>query len=114
MSPDSAERPPPPEDATTNVPGCGSQDRLAALITGLERPTATYVDELLVSWRHAQQEAAQAYAHWHALGPGDGHAVYLAALDREERAAGVYAEVGRRALETSTCMPSTSPAVVGR
>lgn len=80
----------------------GTGDRLAALMTGLERPTAHYVGELLLAWRHAQQEATRAYARWRELGPRDGHAAYLAALDREERAAGVYAEVRRRALERRT------------
>ena len=102
MSTDFAERPPAREDDTTNASaGCGSEDRLAALMIGLERPIAYYVDELLVSWRHAQ-EAVHAYARWHELAPRDGHAVYLAALDREERAAGVYAEVRRRAIDRST------------
>lgn len=103
MRPDSAERLPAPEDDITNASaGCGTRDRLAALITGLESPTAYHVDELLLSWRHAQQEATRAYARWHELAPRDGHAVYLAALDREERAAGVYAEVRRIAIERST------------
>lgn len=103
MSPDSAERIRVPEYESTNASaGCGSEDRLAALITGLERPTAYYADELLLSWRHAQREATHAYVRWHELASRDGHAVYLAALDREERAAGVYAEVRRRSLEPST------------
>jgi hypothetical protein len=101
VRPHSAKRLSAPEDESTNVPGCGSEDRLAALITGLERPTAYHVAELLLSWRHAQQEATRAYARWHELSLRDGHAVYLAALDREERAAGVYAEVRRRAIEPS-------------
>ena len=102
MSSDSAERLLAPADETTSVSAVRGGDRLAALISGLERPTAYYVDELLLSWRHAQQEATLAYARWHELAPRDGHAVYLAALDREERAAGVYAQVRRRALERSS------------
>ena len=102
MSPDSAERLSAPEYETTSVSASCGSDRLAALIKGLERPTAYYVDELLLSWRDAQQEAVHAYVRWHELAPRDGHAVYLAALDREERAAGVYAAVRRRALERST------------
>ena len=102
MSADFAERLPAPKDESTNVPDCGSGDRLAALLTGLERPTSPYVDELLLSWRHAQGETTRAYARWHEVASRDGHAAYLAALDREERAAGVYAEVRRRALEPST------------
>ena len=97
MSAESAERRPPSADETEN--GSRPVDRLAALVSGLETPTACHVDELLLAWRHAQQEATDAYACWHALSPRDGHATYLAALDREERAAGVYAEVRRRARE---------------
>jgi len=89
---------PTPEDAAARVAGRGgARDRLAALVSGLERPTAHHVDELLLAWRDAQREVSRAYARWHELARRDGHAAYLAALDREERAAGVYAEVRNRA-----------------
>ena len=99
MSAESAERDPPLRLETGNR--SRPVDRLAALVNGFERPTACCVHELLLAWRHAQQEATDAYAGWHGLAPRDGYAAYLAALDREERAAGVYAEVRRRALERS-------------
>lgn len=84
-------------EAASESAGSRPADRLAALVTGVERPTLDCVEELLLSWRHAQQQARDAYTRWHELAPRHGHAVYLAALDREERAAGVYAEVLWRA-----------------
>lgn len=89
------------EEATSRSAGSRNGDRLAALISGSEGPTPHHVDELLLAWRHAQQEASDAYSRWRELAPRDGHAAYLAALDREERAAEVYAEVRRRALAWS-------------
>ena len=81
------------------VPGAG--DRLTALLGGPDRPTACDLDELAHAWREAQREATDLYASWRELALGSGHPAYLAALDREERAADVYAEVRRRALEWS-------------
>lgn len=74
-----------------------ASDRLIALLEGSERASRDYVDELLVVWRAAQRETQKAYARWCELTIG-GHASYLAALDREERAAEVYAEVLKRAV----------------
>jgi hypothetical protein len=75
---------------------------VAALLAGAARPTACDVDELLRAWRAAQRDATDAYASWRELTPpGDGHPAFLAALNREERAAEVYAEARRRAIEWS-------------
>jgi hypothetical protein len=95
----SIERPLPPKDRTNGSAGSGAGDRLAALLAGSERPLADYVEELLRIWRDAQRETTDAYVSWRGRGAGGGHAAYLAALDREERAAEVYAEVRRRRLE---------------
>lgn len=73
-------------------------DKLAALLEDLDKPTTYDVDELLRAWRDAQREATDAYAGWRQFGARDGHPAYVAALDREERAAEVYAEVQRRVL----------------
>ena len=74
-------------------------DRLAALLGDPETRAADYVDDLLLAWRDAEQQATDAYATWGRQAPRDGHRVFVAALDREERAAEVYAEVRARALE---------------
>lgn len=81
------------------VPAAG--DRLAALLGGPDRPTAYDIHQLLRAWREAQRQATDLYASWRELAAGAGHPAYLAALDREERAAEVYAEVRRRALAWS-------------
>ncbi len=99
MSGGSAERLLPPDEAATKgsaVPAPG--DRLAALLGGPERPTVRDVGELLRAWREAQREATDLYASWREPAPSGGHPAYLAALDREERAAEVYADVRRRAI----------------
>jgi hypothetical protein len=55
------------------------------------------IDELLeryICWREDCQAVRQAYQRWAASHPderGLAHTGYLAALDREERAAGIYA-----------------------
>ena len=101
MSADSEQGVPASGEAVASAPAAGgARDRLAALVSGRERPTVSCVDELLQVWRHAQQEVGCAYARWRELARGgrDGHAAYVAALDREERAAGVYAAVRSRAL----------------
>lgn len=92
---------PPDETVTKGSASPRARDRLAALLGGPDRPTAYDVDELLRAWRDAQREATDLYACWRELALDDGHPAYLAALDREERAAEVYAEVRRRALEWS-------------
>ena len=74
---------------------------MAVLLAGLDRPTACDVAELLRAWREAQRDATDAYAFWRDLAPGGGHPAFLAALDREERAAEVYSEARRRASEWS-------------
>lgn len=98
MSSSFAGRSPPRGDRPS---GSGSGDKLAALLAGPDRPTDYLVDELLRAWRDAQRDATEAYASWRELAPDAGHPAYLAALDREERAAEVYAEVRRRTLEWS-------------
>lgn len=105
MSAESAKREPPLRLETGNR--SRPVDRLAALINGIEWPAACFVNELLLAWRHAQQEATDAYAGWHGLAPRDGYTAYLAALDREERAAVVYAEVRRRAIERRALIGET-------
>ena len=108
MSAGSGERAPAPEGVGRRVAGGGgARDRLAALVSGRERPTAPCLDELLHAWRHAQQEVRRTYARWRELARRgrDGHPAYLAALDREERAAGVYAEVRGRARAPHSGMP---------
>ena len=104
MSGSSAERLVPPDEAATGgVASSRPGDRVAVLLAGADRPTACDVDELLRAWREAQRDATDAYASWRELTPGqsDGHPAFLAALDREERAAEVYGEARRRALEWS-------------
>ena len=99
MSGGFAERLLPPDRATMKgsaVPA--ASDRLAVVLCGPGRPTAYDADELLRAWREAQREATDLYASWRELARGGGHPAYRAALDREERAAEVYAEVRRRAL----------------
>jgi hypothetical protein len=76
-------------------------DWLAALLEHPGKPPAYFLDELLRAWRDAQRQATDAYVCWRELDPGGGHPAYLAALDREERAAEVYAQVRRRAFEAS-------------
>lgn len=73
--------------------GYAATDRLVALLAGSEYPNGHYVDELLLVWRAAQRDTRKAYARWCELTNVGGYASYLAALDREERAAEVYAEV---------------------
>jgi hypothetical protein len=53
-------------------------------------------EALLRAWRDAQREVRSVYADWCELGSATRRAAYLAALDREQRAAEVYAEVVRR------------------
>ena len=102
MSGSSAERLLPPDEEGTRGPASSRPgDRVAALLAGPDRPTACDVDELLQAWRDAQRDATDAYASWGELTPGDGHPGFLAALDREGRAAEVYAEALRRAIEWS-------------
>ena len=98
MSASFAGRSPPRGDRSSDS---GGRDKLAALLTGPDRPIDYLVDELLWAWRDAQHDATEAYASWRELAPDGGHPAYLAALDREERAAEVYAEVRRRRLEWS-------------
>jgi hypothetical protein len=60
--------------------------------------------EAYVSWREACLEVGEAYGSWTSeTGPGATSAFgrYMAALDREERAAEVYAELIRRAGQLS-------------
>lgn len=76
-------------------------DWLATLLEDPGTPPAYFVVELLRAWRDAQRQATDAYVSWRELAPGGGHPAYLAALDREERAAEVYAQVRRRAFEPS-------------
>ena len=102
MTGSSAERLLPPDEAATRgVASSRPGDRVAVLLAGADRPTARDVDELLRAWRGAQRDATDAYASWRDLTPGDGHPAFLAALDREERAAEVYAEARRGAIEWS-------------
>lgn len=76
--------------------GYAATDRLVALLAGAESASGYYVDELLVVWRAAQRDTRKAYARWCELTNVGGYASYLAALDREERAAEVYAEVRKK------------------
>lgn len=100
MSGGSAERLLPPDEAgTRRVASSRPGDRIAALLTGPDRPTACEVGELLRVWRDAQRDATDTYASWRELTPRDGHPAFLAALDREERAAEVYAKARKRAIE---------------
>ena len=101
MSGGSAERPRQIGAAMKRSASSPAGDRLAALLGGPDRPTAHDLDELLRAWRDAQRDATDAYACWHELAPSGGHPAYVAALDREERAAETYADVQRRALEWS-------------
>jgi hypothetical protein len=98
MSSSFAGRSPPRGDKSS---GSGGGDKVAALLTGPDRPIDYLVDELLRAWRDAQRDATEAYASWHELASDGGYPAYLAALDREERAAEVYAEVRRRRLAWS-------------
>ena len=99
MSGGSTDRRLPPEERTNGSGGSRARDRLAGLLDGSDRPIADYVEELRLIWRDAQREARDAYVSWRGREAGGGHVAYLAALDREERAAEVYAEVRRRLLE---------------
>lgn len=102
MSGGFAERLLPPDRATMKgsaVPTAG--DRLAALLGGPGRPAAHDADDLLRAWRDAQREATDRYASWREVALGGGYPAYLAALDREERTAEIYADVRRRALAWS-------------
>ncbi len=74
-------------------------DKPAALLADPQTRTACYVDDLLRAWRDAEQQATDAYATWGEFASRDGHPAFVAALDREEKAAEVYAEARRRALE---------------
>jgi len=100
MSGGSAEPLLPPDNAAIKESASSpASDRLAALLGGPDRPSTYDVDELLRAWRDAQQDAKEVYAAWRGPSPSGGHPAYLAALDREERAAEVYANLQRRALE---------------
>jgi hypothetical protein len=66
------------------------------------------IDELLeryVSWREACQSVWLAYERWIGSDRGEhglAYAGYVAALDREERAAGTYADHIARVMRIST------------
>lgn len=76
-----------------------SVDPLATLIVEREPPSDYHVDDLLVMWRGAQRETTNAYTMWREDRAAAGYATYVAALDREERAAEVYANVRGRMVD---------------
>ena len=61
--------------------------------------------EAYVSWREACLQVSDAYSSWESgtgLGDTSAFGVYMAALDREERAAEVYAGLVRSAFKRSS------------
>jgi hypothetical protein len=70
-----------------------------------------------VSWREACLEVSDAYGSWVSdTGPGvtSAYGRYMAALDHEERASEVYAELVRRAEKLSWNAHSAPEALGGR
>jgi hypothetical protein len=70
------------------------------LALGSRERLADDVIEAYVSWREACEVVGRAYADWCHAARGErrlGHAVHLAAVDREECAAQLYRDVVERA-----------------
>jgi hypothetical protein len=68
------------------------------MLNWLTRRRSRLADEFIesyVCWREACEDVSAAYRHWAACNPQQrdlGFATYRAALEREERAAGIHSE----------------------